>query len=369
MLKKSEVLEILDNGGHITINEIYRTAYVYHADNSDTAGRVRYDVAERIEKDGDHITQRGEAWSFTRRIYKTPAHYWEELSATVEAAAQEDAASTQDIWTPAPELVAVRDPETEEIMEGNPRAIYYALHHRARWQRREGEHVTTWEALNPAAIAVIAAAEAATQAAEEIAPAEEAEPLPMKIYVRADGEGTTFHASEARTWHASGLDLIIHSRYGKTGVYVHGRRQEPKHRSEDENRAHCKHIADELDAYVRGDLRRCPDCGEEIRRDWDEVGDVFKCPHCGEVSDPYDWEQLSVWDFLGDCYDIEYRCTSRQELRSVCVMVACGGPNIYIDTASKDVELYWWSERARYPLSCEAVEAVDEWAEEMWGCC
>jgi hypothetical protein len=46
--------------------------------------------------------------------------------------------------------------------------------------------------------------------------------------------------------------------------------------------------------------------------------------------------------------------------------VAYGGPTIYIDTDSGDVELYWWNERARYPLSSSARDAVDEWAEEYW---
>jgi predicted RNA-binding Zn-ribbon protein involved in translation (DUF1610 family) len=193
-----------------------------------------------------------------------------------------------------------------------------------------------------------------------------------KHYLNVNTGEDTASAAQAMTWHRAGNMVQVNTYYNephKTGlanvVHVPGATQETECR-EDENRAHCKHIARELDAYVNGDLRRCPDCGEEIRRDWDEVGTAFKCPHCGEINDPDNWEQLSVWDFLGESYDIEYRCDSRRELRSVCVMVACGGPNIYIDTASKDVELYWWSERARYPLSYEAVEAVDEWAAELW---
>jgi hypothetical protein len=187
-------------------------------------------------------------------------------------------------------------------------------------------------------------------------------------YILVDAEITTTSAAEALRWHRAGDDVIIDRQGGRSG-YLRGAAREPAQRAEDENRSHCKHIAQELDSYVNGDIRRCPDCGEEIRRNWDEVGDAFRCPCCHEISNPNDWEQLSVWDFLGDSYDIEYRCDGNRELRSVCVMVACGGPNIYIDTASKDVELYWWSERARYPLSYEAVEAVNDWAEEMWGCC
>ena len=138
----------------------------------------------------------------------------------------------------------------------------------------------------------------------------------------------------------------------------------------DENTRHCKHIAQELDEYVNGNVRRCPDCNETICRDWNDVGDAFKCPECGAVSDPDDWEQLSVWDFLNDVYNVEFTTTGRgvDDYRGVRVMVACGGPNIYLDTMTKDVELYWWTEKARWPISYAAVEALDEWGAEYWGC-
>lgn len=190
------------------------------------------------------------------------------------------------------------------------------------------------------------------------------------------GEDTA-SATQAMKWYRAGDLVQVNTYYNepkRTGLanVVHLQKKEAtqERSAADENRNHCKHIAQELDAYINGDIRLCPDCGEEIRRDWDEVGKAFKCPHCGEISDPDNWECLGIYDFLGDCYDIEYRVSgrARDSLRSVCVMVACGGPNIYLDTESKNVELYWWSERAWYPMSYDAVAALDEWAEEMWAC-
>ena len=143
-----------------------------------------------------------------------------------------------------------------------------------------------------------------------------------------------------------------------------------KAKTDRENREMCQHIAETLESYVNGDVRRCPDCGEIINRDWENVGDAFRCPECGAVSNPDDWDQLGTYDFLEDALDIEFRVggRDRDSFRSVQIMVACGGPNIYLDTASKDVELYWWGDRARYPLSYDAVEALDDWASEYWGC-
>jgi predicted RNA-binding Zn-ribbon protein involved in translation (DUF1610 family) len=135
----------------------------------------------------------------------------------------------------------------------------------------------------------------------------------------------------------------------------------------DKNRSHCKHIAKTVEAYADGIVYRCPDCGEEIRIP-DNVGDKYRCPHCHFVGivDDDDFEQCSVWDYMNDILDIEYRCGSDRKYRSCKIMVACGGPNIYIDTASARVKLYWWTEYAEYPLSYEARDAIDEWAEEYW---
>lgn len=191
----------------------------------------------------------------------------------------------------------------------------------------------------------------------------------MKIYLNHNTTERGTSATEAMSWHRAGdrVQVLTYDANGKelADVMIH-----PEHKDHelDENTRHCKHIAQELNEYVSGNVRRCPDCGAEICRDWEDVGDAFKCPECGAVGDVDWWDTLSVWDFLADVYNVEFRVDSSKELRSVQIMVACGGPNIYLDTASRDVELYWWTESARWPLSTAAVEALDDWAEEYWGC-
>jgi len=195
----------------------------------------------------------------------------------------------------------------------------------------------------------------------------------MKIYLNHSTTERGTSATEAMSWHRAGdlVQVLTYDANGKelSDVTIQGAAQEKKSRR-DENTAHCERIAEELDEYVSGNVRRCPDCGAEINRDWDDVGDVFRCPECGAVGNVDWWDVLSVWDFLTDVYNVEFRTNgkSADDLRSVQIMVACGGPNIYLDTASRDVELYWWTESARWPLSYEAVQALDDWAEEYWGC-
>lgn len=136
-----------------------------------------------------------------------------------------------------------------------------------------------------------------------------------------------------------------------------------------ENRERCRRIAKELEAYASGDIFRCPECGQHcnVEEEENENGEtIYKCS-CGCVSE-YEPEQLSLYDWAEDILDIEYRCGSDKNYRSVCVMVTCGGPNIYVDTATKQVELYWWGDRASYPISYDAAAALDDWAEEYWNC-
>ena len=136
-----------------------------------------------------------------------------------------------------------------------------------------------------------------------------------------------------------------------------------------EHNEHCKSIAEDLEKYVNGEMCCCSKCGETFEWDseyYDEENDVYTCQHCGATSDCDEMYTLSLYDYFNEYFDIEYRCDGSKNYRSVCIMVACGGPNIYIDTGSKNVELYWWTESGRYSLSRDVVAAIDEWAEEMW---
>lgn len=136
-----------------------------------------------------------------------------------------------------------------------------------------------------------------------------------------------------------------------------------------ENENHCKRIAARLEEYVDGFVYKCPECGDHCSMEESENENretIYKCScGCETESEP---EQMTLYDFLEDIYDIEYRISGSGDFRSVQIMIACGGPNIYIDTASKQVELYWWSDRASYPISYDAANALDDWAEEYYNC-
>lgn len=137
-----------------------------------------------------------------------------------------------------------------------------------------------------------------------------------------------------------------------------------------ENQAQCKFIADTLEQIAEGRLYLCPECdeffnGNDSKEDT-ELNTI--CPRCGKVLETDYLESVSMLDYFENCYNLEYRIDPRKEYKSVQLMVACGGPNIYVDTSSAQVELYWWGDGAKWPLSSDTVAAIDEAFEELWNC-
>lgn len=66
-----------------------------------------------------------------------------------------------------------------------------------------------------------------------------------------------------------------------------------------ENRDTCKTIALEIEAYQEGRMYRCPECGEAILIDEDDVNEeenTYVCSHCETASDFDDYDQLSIED-------------------------------------------------------------------------
>lgn len=130
-----------------------------------------------------------------------------------------------------------------------------------------------------------------------------------------------------------------------------------------ENIMHVKEIAANLEKLYNNQLWKCPECGELVEIDENEK------ITCGCEVDVDDLENVSVLEYFEDnIYDIEYRIGSDRKFRSVKIMVACGGPNIYIDTADCKVKLYWWTDYAEAEFYREIGEMINEEFEMLFNC-
>ena len=77
-------------------------------------------------------------------------------------------------------------------------------------------------------------------------------------------------------------------------------------------------------------------------------------------------ECQSLYDYFDDVYDIEYRIDGEGNYKSVSLMIACGGPNIYVDTNDAYVKLYWGSTYVDAPISYDISDEIDDIFEKMY---
>lgn len=79
---------------------------------------------------------------------------------------------------------------------------------------------------------------------------------------------------------------------------------------------------------------------------------------------------ISLWDYFltnNDIYNIDYIVSSDKEtLTAVRLMVACGGPNIYINTWENAVQGYWWGDTASAWIPYEVADEITEVFQEFW---
>lgn len=140
----------------------------------------------------------------------------------------------------------------------------------------------------------------------------------------------------------------------------------------EENRQHCLEIARELEAIADGDTCKCPHCLENFRlSDAEETFDeddepVYTCTHCGEKTREDMLEPITVYDYIANCYDMEFVVSADKEYKGIRIWVAVGGPSVWVDTTEKTVKLAWWGERAECDLYSDACALVDEYGEAMY---
>jgi len=139
-----------------------------------------------------------------------------------------------------------------------------------------------------------------------------------------------------------------------------------------ENYEHVKSIAKDIERIANGELFKCPDCGAWIGEkdcEYNEMFDTAKCA-CGAEFSSDDLEPVTMFDYFENCLDVTYYSSGRgaDDYQGVRVMVACGGPNIYIDTRRGCVELFWWNEYASADIWSDARDAIDEMFMELWSC-
>jgi len=80
-----------------------------------------------------------------------------------------------------------------------------------------------------------------------------------------------------------------------------------------------------------------------------------------------DGDEFSAFDYLQDVLDIEYIVNSKKEYLGARILVAFGGPNIWINTRTKQVEGYWWNDSCVLSYDNDALN-LDSALSELYNC-
>jgi hypothetical protein len=135
-----------------------------------------------------------------------------------------------------------------------------------------------------------------------------------------------------------------------------------------------KHIVNNIEHGYESKDHLEIDCEDGIYRIWNsEKCEVFEDmtfdteEEAKAYLDASNGEIISGMDYLEGVLDIEYIVNSKKEYLGARVLVAFGGPNIWINTRTKQVEGYWWSDTSIQSYEYDEME-IDEALETLYNC-
>ena len=100
-------------------------------------------------------------------------------------------------------------------------------------------------------------------------------------------------------------------------------------------------------------------CEEKLRRMCKNiVDDISNDSHDGGISGASRW--------MEGVYDIRYIVDSEKKYLGAMLMVAGGGPTIWVNTWTNEVEGYWAGDKCTHAFRDEI--GLDDYNEEMYNC-
>ena len=106
-------------------------------------------------------------------------------------------------------------------------------------------------------------------------------------------------------------------------------------------------------------------CEERLRRMCKNIArDITDAKQQDYVDQPR--KDITAHDWMQDVYDIRYIVDREKRYFSAELMVAGGGPTIWVNLNTKEVEGYWGSDRVTVPFTDNL--GLDDYCQEMYGC-
>ena len=96
-------------------------------------------------------------------------------------------------------------------------------------------------------------------------------------------------------------------------------------------------------------------CEEQLRRMCKNIAESISSPGDGDTA--HDW--------MEDTYDIRYLVDRDKRYLGAEILVAGGGPTIWVDTWDQEVKGYWGTDRVNIMFADNI--GLDDYCEEMYG--
>ena len=106
-------------------------------------------------------------------------------------------------------------------------------------------------------------------------------------------------------------------------------------------------------------------CEEKLRRMCRNIADSISRPDLIIDEETGEKREQSASDWMEDVYDIRYIVDREKRYMAAELMVAGGGPNIWVNLDTKYVEGYWGGDKVEHPFTDRL--GLDDYCEEMYG--
>ena len=107
-------------------------------------------------------------------------------------------------------------------------------------------------------------------------------------------------------------------------------------------------------------------CGEQLRRMCKNIAEEISAgPEQVNIHTGEDREEVTASKWMEDVYDIRYLVDREKRYLGCELMVAGGGPTIWVNTWTKEVEGYWGGDRVTWAFQDNI--GLDDYCQEMYG--
>ena len=102
---------------------------------------------------------------------------------------------------------------------------------------------------------------------------------------------------------------------------------------------------------------------EQLRRMCKDIADDISNPKISKDDGGEAIELQTAHEWMEGVYTIDWITTQDHRYKNAQLLVAGGGPNIWVNTQTKTVDGYWWGNTCKVPF--EDNLGLDEYLEEL----